>query len=170
MAAVDGRNIHQVQDDRAQTDSFGPYLSAFRFNLPCRLAYAPQDVECKRRKREDERIGPVVVRAWKSLDIHIRSSSCLALRLTMKSRPLPSRDARISSSNAKPVAGVSSARLCHRKMSCRESSAQLRPLQLKSLNRSGWQQTCGILRRCQIWQMTATCRESAWRGKSRRCY
>ena len=55
------------------------------------------------------------------------------------------------------------ARLCHRKMSCRESSAQLRPLQLKSLNRSGWQQTCGILRRCQIWQMTATCRESAWR-------
>jgi len=71
MAAVDGRNIHQVQDDRAQTDSFGPYLSAFRFNLPCRLAYAPQDVECKRRNREDERIG-LVVCAWKSLDIHVR--------------------------------------------------------------------------------------------------
>ena len=62
------------------------------------------------------------------------------------------------------------ARLYHRKMSCQESSAQLRPLQLKSLNRSGWQQTCGILRRYQIWQMTATCRESAWRGKSWGCY
>ena len=70
VAAVDRRDVHQVQDDRAQADPLRSLRAVLRLDLTSRLADAPEDVEGERREGEDERVRPVVP-ARKPLDVHV---------------------------------------------------------------------------------------------------
>ena len=71
VVAVNGRNVHQRQDDRAQPDSLRPLRAALRLDLERGLTDSSEDIERERRKGEDERVRSVVP-ARKPLDVHVR--------------------------------------------------------------------------------------------------
>lgn len=70
VAAVDRRDVHQVQVDRAQADPLRSLLAVLSLDLTRRLADAPKDVEGESREGEDERVRPVVS-ARQPLDVHV---------------------------------------------------------------------------------------------------
>lgn len=90
VVAVDRRDVHQVQDDRAQANPLRLLRAVLRFDLPRRLADPPADVESERRKGEDERVRPVVA-ARQPLDVHVR----LGLSVELLARVVVEPDDRV---------------------------------------------------------------------------